>query len=87
MIAVSGRLSRRIGRASRLQTRRRTPVNPLGQYRELRRSQRDRAAGRMKTRAPVDLVVVGGAGDMNSAAKRALLDERQIWRTRHDSNV
>jgi hypothetical protein len=39
----------------------------------------------MKTRTPVDLV--GGAGDMNSAAKRALLDERQIWRTRHDSNV
>jgi hypothetical protein len=39
----------------------------------------------MKTRAPVDLVV--GAGDMNSAATRALLAERQIWRTRHDSNV
>jgi len=38
----------------------------------------------MKTRAPVDLVV--GDGDMNSAATRALLAERQIWRTPVDED-
>ena len=85
MIAVSGRLSRRASaaRAGR-QTRRRTAVNPLGQHRELRRSQHDRASGRMKTRAPVDLN--GGADDMNSAANRALLAERQLWRAAVDED-
>jgi hypothetical protein len=38
----------------------------------------------MKIRAPVDLV--GGVGDMNSAAKRALLAERQIWRATADED-
>jgi hypothetical protein len=38
----------------------------------------------MKTRAPVDLV--GGAGDMNSAATRALPAERWIWRAMADED-
>jgi len=38
----------------------------------------------MTTRAPVNLV--GGVGDVNSAATRALLAERQIWRATADED-